>query len=954
MAFEDEWIEVRGARTHNLRAVDVNLPRGKIVVFTGVSGSGKSSLAFDTLFAEGQRRYMESLSPYVRRFIDQMPRPTVDRITGLPATLSVSQSHRFGTSNPRSTVATLTEIHDYLRLLFARCGEVFCYQCGDPLGMQSVRAILDAIESLPVGEKIHILAPLARGQKGRHRDAFLLIRREGFVRARLDGTLLLIDSPPEIDPNVPHDLEMVVDRQVVRQGIRDRLAESIETALKHGSGTVIISRDVDGEWHDQVFSTRFACLRCQISYRELEPRTFSFNSPYGACPLCHGLGQVTSFSLDSLVPEGHRSLLKGAIEPLRTESGAIRADFKRDLIQWAEDAAWLEIPFASLPEPQKESLWNGTPSFRGVRERIEQMDRQRQDDQDDPLARYRQARPCPDCKGARLAPEGRSVRVGGLAIHEFVALPIEVAAEKVKEMAFVGEKELVGLPILRELKGRLDFLVRVGVGYVELDRPIVTLSGGEAQRIRLAGCVGSGLNGVCYVLDEPSTGLHPRDTQRLLDVLAELRDRDNTILLVEHDEDAIRRADLIVDLGPGAGPHGGNIVAVGSLEKIVEGAGLTADYLSGRRAIAESPSPPPTRKRPSKGAGRAQESEAFLTLSGVNHRNLKNVTLRVPLRQLVTVTGVSGSGKSSLVMEVLAPAARQALKQGGPRPGEHRDLKGTERLARILEVDQSPIGRSPRSTPASYAELLDPIRDVFAKTKMARTRGYNAARFSPNNKAGQCAECKGLGAKKVDIAFLPDFHAPCPACLGKRFNRASLEVKYRDRSIADVLAMTVAEAACFFENHPKIHRVLTTLEEVGVGYLRLDQWATTLSGGEAQRLKLATELARVVAVPKDTGVLGTLFVLDEPTTGLHFHDVAQLLHLLRRLVVEGNSVVVIEHHLDFIRASDWVIDLGPEGGSLGGRVITEGPPTAIVECAESATGKALREQVRLSSALHAE
>ncbi|MFO0944338.1 MAG: excinuclease ABC subunit UvrA [Planctomycetota bacterium] len=941
MAFEDEWIEIQGARTHNLRAVDVNLPRGKIVVFTGVSGSGKSSLAFDTLFAEGQRRYMESLSPYVRRFLDQMPRPDVDRIVGLPPTLSISQSHRLGTSNPRSTVATLTEIHDYLRVLYARCGDVFCYQCGEPLGTQSVRQILDAIEALPTGEKIHILAPLVRGQKGAHREEFQLIRREGFVRARLDGTLLLVDSPPAINPDVPHDLEMVVDRQVVRPGIRDRLAESIETALKHGGGTVIISRDLEGDWNDTVFSTRFACLRCQISYRELEPRTFSFNSPYGACPLCHGLGTVASFSLDSLIPDPGKSLAKGAIAVFTTESGSVRADFKKDLKQWAENPAWLDTPYQALSELQKESLWNGTPTFRGVGERIEQLDHEQRDGGEDTLATYRQSRTCPDCHGARLAPEGRSVRVGGLAIHEFVALPIDAAATRIKSLAFTGEREILSQQILRELTSRLDFLVRVGVGYVELDRPIVTLSGGEAQRIRLAGCVGSGLNGVCYVLDEPSIGLHPRDTQRLLDVLEELRDRDNTVLLVEHDEDAIRQADLVVDLGPGAGPHGGSIVAMGPMTSFLESASLTADYLAGRRMIG------PAKKPISRDVKQSQKSKsaATLTLSDVTHRNLKNVTLRVPLGQLVTVTGVSGSGKSSLVMEVLVPAVSHALGRGGPIPGRHGNLAGAENLARVLEVDQSPIGRSPRSTPASYAELLDPIRDVFAKTKMARTRGYNASRFSPNHKSGQCAECKGLGAQKVDIAFLPDYYAPCPICQGKRFNRATLEVKFRDRSIADVLAMTVEESADFFENHPKIHRILATLKEVGVGYLRLDQWATTLSGGESQRLKLATELARAVANPAAHGMLGSLFVLDEPTTGLHFHDIAQLLELLRRLVAEGNTVLVIEHHLDFIRASDWVIDLGPEGGAEGGHILVEGPPSMLADTAASATGRALKERL---------
>lgn len=858
VAKTSESIEIRGARTHNLRAVDLDLPRGTIVVFTGVSGSGKSSLAIDTIFAEGQRRYLECVAPYARAAIDQLPRPELDSIHGLPPTLSVAQVPRGAARNPRATVATLTEIHDHLRLLYARCGSVFCPQCGAALAPRARADIVSDIAALPEGERIWILAPLVRGQTGQHRDAFLLIRREGFLRARLDGTITLVDSPPDIDANKPHDLEMVVDRQVVRPDMGERLAASIETATKHGGGTVIVSRDIDGEWEDRCYSTRPICLRCQFHYRDLEPRTFNFNSPYGACPACHGLGYLS--------PDD--------------------------------------------PEPAE-----ATPK------------RSKRDADDEEPEEPPERQPCPDCGGARLAPAGRSVRVGGLSLPDATALSIGEAREWLEKARFADDRKALAEPILRELAARLIFLERVGVGYIELDRPVDSLSGGEAQRIRLASCVGAGLNGACYVLDEPTVGLHARDVGRLLDVIDELRDQDNTVVLVEHDAQAMRRADRLVELGPGAGAKGGQIVQQGTWEAFLAGPGLTADYLSGRRRISDL----------AESTDRPGSSNAAIRLSGARHHNLKRVSVEIPLGRLVCVTGVSGSGKSSLITETLVPAARYALGAiKAQMAGPHERLEGIEQLTRLVEVVQRPIGRSPRSTPATFAGLLDPIRQVFARTREAKARGFTAARFSPNQRGGQCAECKGLGAKRVRIEFIPEEYVPCPVCGGRRFNRATLSVRFKDKSIADVLALTVEEALAFLSHHPAAAPVLKMLSEVGLGYLRLDQWATTLSGGEAQRLKLATELARLETGP-------TLFVLDEPTTGLHFHDVARLLGLLRRLIGQGHSVIVIEHHLDLIAASDWVIDLGPEGGAAGGEVVAVGAPADIAARSAGATGRALAD-----------
>lgn len=747
-----EFLRIRGARAHNLRTIDLDLPRGKLVVFTGVSGSGKSSLAFDTIFAEGQRRYIECLSPFVRQYLDQLPPPDVDRIDGLPPTISVSQFAVDRSRNPRSIVATLTEIHDYLRLLYARVGEVFCHQCGARLGFQSPEAIARSIQSLPEGSRILFLAPLLRGRKGAHRDILARIRREGFVRARIDGTVVPIDPMPELDASRPHDVEMVVDRQVVRPGVESRVAESVQLALRHGQGTMILARPTDGGSIDTIYNTRLFCLACQISYRDIEPRTFSFNSPMGACPHCQGLGIIQEFSLAKLVPDPRRTLLGGAIAAYRTKSGTATAAIRKDLELWAESVDWLNQPFSDLSHDLRQSLWLGGPKYPGIRQRLRDAWQKGEESTIDSLAPYLEEAVCPECHGARLGVEGRSVHIDGTSIDELLAMTIEDASDRLADLPLPMEKEVLGRPLVKEIRSRLEFLVRVGVEYVELDRPVWTLSGGEAQRIRLASCLGSSLNGACYVLDEPTVGLHSRDTARLVRILSDLRDRGNSVLVVEHDEAVIRQADWIVDLGPAAGRHGGSIVQQGTLETILDGSGLTAEYLSGRRRIAID-SAAVSRADP-----RGTEPAGFgmLTLSNVSHRNLKGIDVQIPLGRLVAITGVSGSGKSSLVMEVLVPAVRRALGLSAEDPGTFGSLGGGERLENVVAVDQAPIGRTPRSCPATYSGIFDPIRRVFARTREARQRGFNAARFSFQSKEGRCPECAGLGARRIHMGFLPD------------------------------------------------------------------------------------------------------------------------------------------------------------------------------------------------------
>ncbi len=929
----DEII-IRGAREHNLANIDVAIPRNRLVVITGVSGSGKSSLAFDTLFAEGQRRYVESLSAYARQFLDQMEKPDVDTIEGLSPAISIEQ--KTTSRNPRSTVGTVTEIHDYLRLLWASVGVPHCPDCGNPIRPQTVDQMVDRILALSEGSRFLLLAPLVSGRKGEHRKLFEQMQREGFVRARVDGEVVDVAEPPVLDGKRKHDVEVVIDRLRVREGAGQRLAASLETALAVGEGLARVA--VEGG-EELVLSSRHACPSCGFSLAEVSPRLFSFNSPQGACPACSGLGFLREVDPEKLIADPERSLASGCLAILGDGS---QSWVRRQLDQVAEHLGFdLHTPWRRLPEEVRrfimygteeelEFVWHGKKGayryrdrFEGLVSRLERRYRETSSEEvHRELERYMSFAPCTVCHGVRLRPEALAVKVGGGSIAEVSARPVRSALAWFEELS-LGERDAqIAHKILREVKDRLGFLVAVGLDYLTLDRMAGTLSGGESQRIRLATQVGSKLMGVLYVLDEPSIGLHQRDNRRLLDTLVGMRDLGNTVVVVEHDEETIRAADWVIDLGPGAGSHGGRVVAAGPPEVIASTPGsLTGRYLCGAEEILV----PPERRR---GNG------AALVVRSAQEHNLKDIDVAFPLGRLIAVTGVSGSGKSTLVNEVLHKAVARELYGTLARPGRHRALEGSDKLDKVIAIDQSPIGRTPRSNPATYTKLFDPIRTLFAGTTEARARGYSPGRFSFNVKGGRCEACQGAGQIRIEMHFLADVFVTCDLCRGRRYNRETLEVRYKGLSIADVLDLTVADAHELFAAVPKIVRVLDTLVAVGLGYVRLGQPATTLSGGEAQRIKLSRELAK-----RATG--RTLYLLDEPTTGLHFDDVRKLLVVLHALADRGNTVVVIEHNLDVIKTADWVIDLGPEGGDGGGRVVVAGTPETVAACAASHTGRYL-------------
>ncbi|HEV2670443.1 MAG TPA: excinuclease ABC subunit UvrA [Gemmatimonadales bacterium] len=936
---------VRGAREHNLKSIDVELPRNALVVITGLSGSGKSSLAFDTIYAEGQRRYVESLSAYARQFLGLMDKPDVDAIEGLSPAISIEQ--KTAGANPRSTVGTITEVYDYLRLLWARTGTPHCPNDGTPVERQSASQITDLVLAWPEGTKIEVLAPLVRGRKGEFRDVFEAMRKQGFVRARINGETYDLSNVPKLNRRQNHDIAVVVDRLVVRPADRGRLADSIETALKAAEGVVEVVRQT-GSPRSRLFSERYACPKCGLSLPELEPRQFSFNSPYGACPDCSGLGTRREVNEGLVLGDHGLSILEGVVLPWGEPSGYLRKvvlpalarAYKFDL-----DAPWRDLspavqkillrgaPGKTITYQYDSDRWHGSyeSGWKGVLDHVEKRYRETASDAvREQLEQYMVEQPCPTCGGRRLKPESLSVLVAGKSIGDVVALPVREALEffsriPLRSNGRAGLDPEIAQPILKEVTDRLRFLVDVGLDYLTLNRSAATLSGGEAQRIRLATQIGSRLVGVLYILDEPSIGLHQRDNARLLATLKELRDLGNTVLVVEHDEETIRAADYVVDLGPRAGRHGGEVVAAGPLEEVLRHRdSLTARYLRGELRI-----PVPPRRR-------IAAADRVLRVVGARQHNLKNLTVEFPLGLFAAVTGVSGSGKSTLVTDILYQALARHFYRAKVVPGAHDRIDGLDHIDKVIDIDQSPIGRTPRSNPATYTGLFTPIRELFTYLPESKLRGYGPGRFSFNVKGGRCEACQGDGLVKVEMHFLPDVYVPCEVCKGRRYNRETLEVRYKGKSIADVLDLTVADALDFFEHQPRIRAKLELLNDVGLGYIHLGQSATTLSGGEAQRVKLATELAK-----RDTG--RTLYILDEPTTGLHFEDVRLLLEVLHRLVDKGNTVIVIEHNLDVVKTADWVIDLGPEGGELGGRVVAEGPPERVARSGSSHTAQFLRK-----------
>ncbi|WP_338729853.1 excinuclease ABC subunit UvrA [Clostridium perfringens] len=933
-------IIVKGAKVHNLKNVSLEIPRDKLIVFTGLSGSGKSSLAFDTIYAEGQRRYVESLSSYARQFLGQMDKPDVESIEGLSPAISIDQ--KTTSRNPRSTVGTVTEIYDYLRLLYARVGVPHCPKCGKEITQQSVDQIVDQIMELPERSKIMILAPIIRGRKGTHEKVLENIKKQGFVRARIDGEIYdLTEDEIKLEKNIKHNIEAVVDRIIVKDGIEGRLTDSIETSLKMAEGLVLVN--IIGE-EDRLYSEHFACADCGISIDELAPRMFSFNSPFGKCERCDGLGTLMEIDEDLVVPNKDLSIRGGAIstwgDSRMKEESWTYCVLKALMEKYNFD---LDTPYKDLPKKVQEVLMYGEPeklkvtytkenvtavynhSFEGE---INNLRRRYMETNSDTMKaeieKYMSDNPCPKCKGARLKPEALAVTVGGKNIFEFTSMAIREELDFINSIDFSEKDKIISSQIIKEIQSRLSFLINVGLDYLDLARKAGTLSGGEAQRIRLATQIGSQLMGVLYILDEPSIGLHQRDNDRLISTLKQLRDVGNTLIVVEHDEDTMREADYIVDIGPGAGEHGGEIVAKGTLDEIMSNENsLTGKYLTGAKKVEL-----PEKRR--KGNGN------FITVKGAKENNLKNVTAKFPLGTLTMVTGVSGSGKSTLVNEILYKGLNKIVNKAKDLPGKFKEITGYENIDKIIDIDQSPIGRTPRSNPATYTGTFDIIRELFSQTQEAKMRGYKPGRFSFNVKGGRCEACSGDGIIKIEMQFLSDVYVPCEVCKGKRYNRETLEVKYKGKNIADVLNMTVEEALEFFENIPRIKNKLQTLMDVGLGYIRLGQPSTQLSGGEAQRIKLAYELSK-----RSTGK--TLYILDEPTTGLHIHDVNSLVKILQRLVDGGNTVIVIEHNLDMIKCADYIVDLGPEGGDKGGTIIATGTPEKIAETKESYTGKYLKK-----------
>ncbi len=938
-----EYIKIRGANEHNLRGLDVDIPRNELVVLTGLSGSGKSSLAFDTIYAEGQRRYMESLSSYARQFLGQMEKPNVEKIEGLSPAISIDQKST--NRNPRSTVGTVTEIYDYFRLLYARIGIPHCPECGKEIKRQSVDQMVDQIMELPEGTRLQLLAPVVRGRKGEHTKVFDRAKRSGYVRARVDGSLYELTEEIKLDKNIKHNIEIVVDRLVVKPGIERRLTDSVENVLELAEGLLMVDV-IDGETVN--FSQSFACPDCGVSISEIEPRSFSFNNPFGACPVCFGLGYKMEFDPELMIPDRTLSINAGAIQVMGWQSSSEEGSFTNALLQALskEYQFDLDTPVEELPEKVFQILMYGTNGkevkvhYKGQRGEgvypvafeglIKNMERKYRETGSDYMKQeyetFMRITPCKECGGMRLKKESLAVTVSEKNIYEITSMSIRDLYSFLKEMKLSTQQQLIGKQVLKEINARVGFLIDVGLEYLSLSRATGTLSGGEAQRIRLATQIGSGLVGVCYILDEPSIGLHQRDNDKLLNTLKNLRDLGNTLLVVEHDEDTMLEADYIVDIGPGAGSHGGSVVAQGTAREIMEMEGsITGQYLSGRIQVPV----PETRRKP----------KGWLAVSGASENNLKNITVNIPTGIFTCVTGVSGSGKSSLVNEILYKRLARDLNRARTIPGKHKNITGIKKLDKVINIDQSPIGRTPRSNPATYTGVFDMIRDLFAGTPDAKSKGYKKGRFSFNVKGGRCEACGGDGIIKIEMHFLPDVYVPCEVCGGKRYNRETLDVKYKGKNIYDVLDMTVEEAVPFFENLPSIRRKIETLNDVGLSYVKLGQPSTTLSGGEAQRIKLATELSK-----RSTG--NTIYILDEPTTGLHFADVHKLVEILHRLAEGGNTVVVIEHNLDVIKTADYIIDMGPEGGDRGGTVVACGTPEEIAGTPESYTGQYVKKMLK--------